>query len=555
MIDRHFEHYYVNEKTIYVHDKPKNHDGKRKKGTHKIELLFGDGVEIDTKELVEDEYKVHIDTLLEDEYTTETKKQAKEAKKREAYMSRKYRDDSITSSGKDRPLGEVIPLVTSPTPKLEIYFIDVGQGDAIFIHTPTNKGILIDGGPDNTAHKFLTKIYNLDSGNFLSKLFKLKKGRLVLDYVIMTHADDDHAKGLIEVFNNDKIIIKHIYHNGIAKFDGEKDKIGRRTPDGKLLTELFDDIDDFKLFDDIDDCHIVSKAVRKFKIRKFRLAKTNHILSRNFCNWVDAIKKAKERNRDLMIKRVDNKTDPDKIFNDLSRDEPDLNIEILGPINEGDSDNPKYRYFSNNDDAMTINGNSLSLRLTYGKCTTILCGDMNDISEKYLLAYCNEKKIDLHAHIFKANHHGSHKFSVEFLKSIKPGISVVSSGIPSGTDYGHPRAVLMACLGKYSNQNIERPVLFSTKLSVGYAKFNTVKKFFNFKNIKDFFKTLSNYLRKSEDQIKEDIPKMYKKLHDGTIYVRTDGETVVAARLYGKKAKKWEAYKFYVDKHGTMVNA
>ena len=34
---------------------------------------------------------------------------------------------------------------------LEIHFFDVGQGDAIFIQTPGNKQVLIDGGPDKTV--------------------------------------------------------------------------------------------------------------------------------------------------------------------------------------------------------------------------------------------------------------------------------------------------------------------------------------------------------------------------------------------------------------------
>ena len=44
---------------------------------------------------------------------------------------------------------------------LEIYFIDVGQGDSILIQTADDKRVLIDGGMDKSAHSFLQWKYNL----------------------------------------------------------------------------------------------------------------------------------------------------------------------------------------------------------------------------------------------------------------------------------------------------------------------------------------------------------------------------------------------------------
>ncbi len=44
-----------------------------------------------------------------------------------------------------------VAVFSRPTTKLEVSFFDVGQGDSIFIKTPDNHKVLIDGGPDNTV--------------------------------------------------------------------------------------------------------------------------------------------------------------------------------------------------------------------------------------------------------------------------------------------------------------------------------------------------------------------------------------------------------------------
>jgi beta-lactamase superfamily II metal-dependent hydrolase len=76
---------------------------------------------------------------------------------------------------------------------LRISFIDVGQGDAIWIRTPDtgqgSKNILIDGGPDRGRQNRLTtylQTYGVLPG-------------AVIDYVIVTHPHDDHYPALIDV--------------------------------------------------------------------------------------------------------------------------------------------------------------------------------------------------------------------------------------------------------------------------------------------------------------------------------------------------------------------
>lgn len=72
--------------------------------------------------------------------------------------------------------------------RLHVWFLDVGQGDAIFIQTPDGRQILVDGGPSPSA-------------------LAAQLGEVMpfwdrsLDMVILTHPDADHSAGLIPLFD------------------------------------------------------------------------------------------------------------------------------------------------------------------------------------------------------------------------------------------------------------------------------------------------------------------------------------------------------------------
>ena len=73
--------------------------------------------------------------------------------------------------------------------RLSVVYFDVGQGDSTFI-TYKNESILIDTGSDS----------------YLDILLYMKSvGRYVLDYLIISHGDSDHAGGVIDILNNIKV--------------------------------------------------------------------------------------------------------------------------------------------------------------------------------------------------------------------------------------------------------------------------------------------------------------------------------------------------------------
>ncbi|HUS71268.1 MAG TPA: DNA internalization-related competence protein ComEC/Rec2 [Anaerolineae bacterium] len=79
-----------------------------------------------------------------------------------------------------------IAALQMPDGRLHVHFLDVGQGDAIFIQCPNGQQILVDGGPSPSV--------------LLSHL-----GRRMpfwdhsLDLVVLTHPEDDHLGGLVDV--------------------------------------------------------------------------------------------------------------------------------------------------------------------------------------------------------------------------------------------------------------------------------------------------------------------------------------------------------------------
>lgn len=78
--------------------------------------------------------------------------------------------------------------------KLEVSFLDVGQGDAIFIQTPSGKQILIDGGATNKIMEELPK--------------RMPYFDTTIDVIVATHPDADHVTGLIPVLK--KFVVENV---------------------------------------------------------------------------------------------------------------------------------------------------------------------------------------------------------------------------------------------------------------------------------------------------------------------------------------------------------
>jgi competence protein ComEC len=71
--------------------------------------------------------------------------------------------------------------------ELRVSFLDVGQGDAIYISTPSGHDMLIDGGPNGAVIGRLSEVMSFFDRD--------------IDVVVATHPDADHVTGLIPVLD------------------------------------------------------------------------------------------------------------------------------------------------------------------------------------------------------------------------------------------------------------------------------------------------------------------------------------------------------------------
>lgn len=110
-----------------------------------------------------------------------------------------------------------------PDPAGLVQMLDVGQGDAILITTPSGKNLLVDGGGTITferpGEEWRRRLDPYEVGRDVVVPLLKKRGVHRLDAVILTHGDRDHYGGLLAVA--DEIPVEQFIMNGTRS--GRKD--------------------------------------------------------------------------------------------------------------------------------------------------------------------------------------------------------------------------------------------------------------------------------------------------------------------------------------------
>jgi competence protein ComEC len=293
-----------------------------------------------------------------------------------------------------------------PDAGLELYFMNVGQGDAAFVVTPGRKKILVDGGENRQALGFLAWKYRLNED----------VPDLEIDLMVVSHGDSDHLEGLTPIIEHPKIRVRRIVHSGIAAARwGRRAGLGRRScaasPAGGTRSEPRD-----------------APTGRSTRPARSSTSATRRWRSRS---WPG---------------------------------DPAVALEVLAPrLVQTSAGAPAYPYFG--DPAHTINGHSIVLRLTYDQVRILFSGDINIEGSRHLLG--DQALADrLDSHVLKAPHHGSHEYEARFLDAVRPQIAVISSG--DDPDHGHPRASYIGAASKA--MRTASPLVFSTEIAADFVE-------------------------------------------------------------------------------------
>lgn len=334
---------------------------------------------------------------------------------------------------------------------LELYMIDVGQGDGVLVRTPDDRWHLVDAGVANRD-----QMTRKGAANFLRWKFidDLGAPKVSLATVIVTHSDYDHFGGLVDLFGGKladgrtfAIEVGDFYHCGIGRFRTGA-KLGATEPgtvdpfpipglgprrDGKFITELLSGKTSFK-----------QNAARPF--------------TDTFAEYAALVRKVPAR-----VSRLSHRNG--HLPGYAPGDGP-VTVSVLGPVLER-LDNGKLGLRSWSNEGVTRNGHSVVLRLDYGNARILLTGDLNTASQKLLLSY--QPEAEFAVDVAKACHHGAEDVDLTFVRAMSARATVISSG--DNEDYSHPRPVLMGASARYGRESrsergeLQPPLVYSTELA------------------------------------------------------------------------------------------
>jgi beta-lactamase superfamily II metal-dependent hydrolase len=339
---------------------------------------------------------------------------------------------------------------------LELYFIDVGQGDGILIKTPDCRHVMIDGGQRRVSPNANT---GKSAADFVDwKFFEdYAASRIVLDAMIASHCDSDHYGGLIDLLEVDQeeeldcddVRVKAVYHAGIGWWKRPKSDpwLGtHQTVDGEaFFTQLVGDRGE------------IETALRDGSPQPMQGEWARFMQAAIGARWTN--------NHATNIRRLSNADDYVPGFEPGTSGEP--SIKVLAPVQFEVDGKPALRRFGGGDSQNT-NGNSLLLGLRFGSCRILLTGDLNRRSQAALLADYTGRRDEFLCDVGKACHHGSADVSFAFLKAMSPAVTVISSG--DNESYDHPRPAIIAASAISGYQEIDgddlvSPLIYSTELA------------------------------------------------------------------------------------------
>lgn len=258
-------------------------------------------------------------------------------------------------------------------PVLKVRFVDVGQGDACIVETPSGQIVLIDGGEEEHLARYINVAYS----------HLIRKAPLHVDAIVVTHGDADHFSGLTKLLQWHRsrttplVTVDRVFHNGLVKGPSSRDlgAFGRVARQGgrTFAVDLAEDLTDVP----------------------------QERMSASFRAWCAELGARRADGAGPTVRRLS--FGDDDAFDFLG---PDISVKVLGPITDVIDGAPALRFLStpggrSPSASHTINGHSVVLRLTYGNTRFLFGADLNEESEERLLERAREVDQSLASEVLK----------------------------------------------------------------------------------------------------------------------------------------------------------
>ena len=274
-----------------------------------------------------------------------------------------------------------------------VTFLDVGQGDGIVVETGQG-AYLFDCG--STSRKNI--------GEYVLKPYLKSRGIRSLRGVFVSHPDEDHMNGVIELLENGAdwgIVVEQLFLPAIAE--------GKRTESFVTLLAAAEvaevPVSYIKCGDEIRDSQL--RLLCLHPEENTTLADAN---AYSECFYVE-----------VFAKKIKQEAIDDRKANDASG----------GSAIEGSGENGSFAGNSERKD----------FRVNDGKINILLTGDVEGEGERQLMQELQEQRgqREFRVDILKVAHHGSgYSTGTEFLAAASPATAIISCG--RNNSYGHPHA-------------------------------------------------------------------------------------------------------------------
>lgn len=402
---------------------------------------------------------------------------------------------------------------------LELYVIDVGQGDGVLFRTPDDKWHVVDAGVSNAMQ--MTK---KGAANFIRWKFQNDLGRpgVDLESVMISHPDFDHYGGMLDLLSGRlydgrqfPVSVQNFWHSGMGRF-ASGDRLGRLSPgqvaalpfphygvrtDGKFIVELLDGQGHF--------------------------AAPPRPLDSSFASLANLVATVPQN-----VARVDASMSYLPGYGEGNSS--GVAIRLLGPIIEDLGAGRVGMRYLGNDEGKTRNGHSVVMRLDYGRARLLLTGDLNTDSQRLLLSY--HASTEFAADVVKGCHHGSDDVDLRFVRAMAARATVISSG--DNEDYAHPRPRVMGASARFGrdSQSVLRdelmpPLIYSTELARS-VKLDYAASIREKGTSKALLQASNAEVKPSDSKYRPlDRTPISTDLIYGLVNVRTDGDRILCATM------------------------